>query len=226
MGLKRLPESQSSPAKPSGIFAILDQAQIDKLLGSLVQLDVTSGSNVCIFGAKARELYLIISGVVEVSRTERSGRKIILGYRGPGEFVGEVAAISGVRRTADVIAVGPCEIGEIKSEQLEVLIREIPQLGTYLLRLLANRVADATQQTVDLVTNDVPTRVLKVLRLQAQSASESVGGGLVVDPRPTQEHLAAMVGTSREVVSRAMKLLADSGEILVDGSRIFVRRPK
>lgn len=224
MDLKKLPQPRSSTAEPSGIFANLDQAQIDKLLGSLVQLEVASGSKVCIFGAKSRELYLIISGVVEVSRTERLGRKIILGYRGPGEFVGEIAAISGLKRTADVIAVGPCKIAEIKSEQIEDLLRDIPKLGTYLIRLLANRLAETTSQAIDLATNDVPTRVLKALRSQAQSATGAVQGGLVVDPRPTQEQLAAMVGTSREVVSRAMKLLANSGEILLDGPRIFVRR--
>jgi DNA-binding GntR family transcriptional regulator len=51
----------------------------------------------------------------------------------------------------------------------------------------------------------------------------TTGKVLVVHPRPTHEELAQMVGSSREVVTRAMKLLEKTGEIEIDAERILVR---
>jgi len=42
--------------------------------------------------------------------------------------------------------------------------------------------------------------------------------------RPTQAEIAAMIGTSRETVSRALSELARRGQIVLAGKRLLLRR--
>jgi DNA-binding GntR family transcriptional regulator len=52
------------------------------------------------------------------------------------------------------------------------------------------------------------------------------GGLPVINNVPTQQQLAIMINTSRETVSRSMKLLIDRGIIERDYQRLIVRRPE
>ena len=42
--------------------------------------------------------------------------------------------------------------------------------------------------------------------------------------RPTQAEIAAMIGTSRETVSRALSDLARRGQVALSGRRLILRR--
>ena len=64
--------------------------------------------------------------------------------------------------------------------------------------------------------NDVKARVEQALR----GLAEPEGGELVIPARVTHRDIAAMVGASREVVTRIFRSLEESGVVHVDGRRI------
>ena len=45
---------------------------------------------------------------------------------------------------------------------------------------------------------------------------------LLIDERPTHKELAGLVGTSREMVTRALKELEDAGHISLDGKKLIL----
>jgi len=168
-------------------------------------------------------LFIMLSGVVEVSRGKEAGRRVVIARRYKGEVIGEISAVTGASRSADVRTLTACVLGELSGGHLEEVFRKVPSFAIHLLRLLAGRLAESTQQSVNFATCDIPTLVLKALQSLSVARYMTTGKVLVVHPRPTHEELAQMVGSSREVVTRAMKLLEKTGEIKFDGEQLLVR---
>lgn len=221
------PFHKSSHGRPIGaegcaIHTPISHQQLKALEPYLSQRKIETGQYICRYNEQGAELYIILAGSVEIARLGGAGRKIILAQRHAGEVVGEISVLSGVPRTADVIALTPTIIGVLARADLERAFTKVPSFGVYLLEVLARRLAQSSQQSVDFATCDVPTRVLKVLRSISTDCSHGAIKPGVVKRRPTHEELAQMVGSSREVVTRAIKLLEQSGEIKVDGERLVV----
>jgi CRP/FNR family cyclic AMP-dependent transcriptional regulator len=94
-----------------------------------------------------------------------------------------------------------------------------------MLRELATRLRAASTKIGELALYDVQDRVLRTLTALAKTApSERTEGGVVhtVQKRPTHQELAAMVGATREGVTRALKSLEEEGAIQIDGKTITV----
>jgi len=68
----------------------------------------------------------------------------------------------------------------------------------------------------DLAFRDVTSRVAKIL-------IDGEGGERSQTPRLTQELLAAMAGSRREVVGRALKALSQDGAIRLERGRVHVQ---
>jgi CRP-like cAMP-binding protein len=85
-----------------------------------------------------QDLYVIQTGLVEV-RTPQGNTIALLG---PGRIVGEMAFITGARRTADVIALSPTQAVILSRRAMEQLMQYHPQVAAKVLlnlRLVAER---------------------------------------------------------------------------------------
>lgn len=85
-----------------------------------------------------QELYVIQTGLVEVRAPQ--GNTIAL--LGPGRIVGEVAFITGARRTADVIALSPTQVVILGRSAMEQLMQHHPQVAAKVLLNLSRLVAE------------------------------------------------------------------------------------
>ncbi len=104
------------------------------------QLDLRAGKVLIEEGARGREFFVIIEGEVEV---RRKGRKVAT--LGPGTFVGEMALLSKVPRTATVTAVSDVDVLVITDRAFLELLNRMPDLWLKVARALAERVgADET----------------------------------------------------------------------------------
>ena len=94
-------------------------------------------------------------------------------------------------------------------------------MAANLLKALSRRLREADQQIESLALNDVKARVEQALR----GLAEEEGGELVIPARVTHRDIAAMVGASREVVTRLFRSLEEAGVVRVDGRRITLTGP-
>ncbi|MEM1229134.1 MAG: Crp/Fnr family transcriptional regulator [Pseudomonadota bacterium] len=158
----------------------------------------------------SRDLYRVMSGSVRVSLIASTGRSITFQVLTAGAMFGEVAAIDGSPRTADVIAEGPCRIGCISAADVQGLCRDHPEFAFMLLRKLAALNRRLTQKVFEYHTYDVRGRVcLELLRLWQERSA----GPLTI----TDRDMASRVGTTRENVSRIHAELRQQG--LLDRSK-------
>jgi len=99
------------------------------------ELDVRAGKTLIVEGERGREFFVIVSGEVEV---RRKGRKVAT--LGPGSFVGEMALLSKIPRTATVTAISPVDLLVITDRAFLDLLNRMPELWLKVARALAERV--------------------------------------------------------------------------------------
>lgn len=102
-------------------------------------------------GETSLELYIIISGQVEVFRTNAAGERIKIDELGQGDLVGEMAQFDGLPRSADVIAARPTVALALEPSNFHVLFQLHPRWSMKLLQTLAERLE---QRRRDLETID------------------------------------------------------------------------
>ena len=104
------------------------------------EIDLRAGKVLIEEGERGREFFVIVDGEVEVTR---KGRKVAT--LGPGSFVGEMALLSKIPRTATVTALTTLDVLVITDRAFLDLLNRMPDLWLKVARALAERVgADAT----------------------------------------------------------------------------------
>lgn len=118
----------------------------DSLKNNVFQtLSLKKGEVLFFEGDKAEAAFLLKSGKLQASR-QRGGSSILLGEVLPGEFVGEMAHITGDPRSADVRAIEDSELVEIPCGTLDLLIFSKPTWTKSLLKTLCRRLKEANQR--------------------------------------------------------------------------------
>jgi len=110
---------------------------------------------------------------------------------------------------------GPVVLYRIKKNDLKVILSEHPQVVLNIIKVLAERVRQLVSLVEDLSFRRVIGRVARILL-------EHAGDGTGPRPQLTQQEMAAMAGTVREVVARSLKALEEEGAIRLDRHRIVI----
>ena len=119
------------------LFAGLNRSEIDALLNSSVRVVARPGDYLIRRGLKESHLYFILSGVVEV--LDEGGR--VLTPLGKGDFLGEIALLTGANRSADAVARETCECLLISARTLEGMLKTAPELYGKTMRNIARALA-------------------------------------------------------------------------------------
>lgn len=173
-------------------------------------------------GAAGDDALLVLKGRVKLVAYGVESREVVLAIRGPGELVGEMAALGGQRRTATVIAVDDVEVGILRADELRTFLLEHPHAAMVLMRMLVRRLTDATRDVVDLSTQDSIGRVAKRLLELSSEHGTQVEGGTRIELSLTQDELASWTGATRETVSRALRLMRRLGWVATDHRMITI----
>lgn len=202
------------------LFSALSEAEKAKLVDTLILREFKKGANIIISAAEGRDIMFIADGSVDIKRVGPNGREVIVARLNTGDFFGEIALLTGASRTADVTAVEDSMILVLRASDFESLLESVAGLSRALLVHLAHRVAAASTRIADLALFDVYFRVFRALKSIAKKDSKS--GALIVEERPTHKELASMVGTSREMVTRALAKLQEDEILEVDDKQVKI----
>jgi len=168
-------------------------------------------------GDRGDSLFVIVTGRVKVFVSDNQGREMILDIHGPGQYVGEMA-LDGRPRSASVMTLEATICAMVTRDALKDAIVANPDLAMSLIEELIDRARIATDTIKNLALMDVYGRVARLLLSLARERD----GKLVVPERLTQQDIAAMVGSVREVVGRSLAALEREGAIRIERARIVV----
>jgi CRP/FNR family transcriptional regulator, cyclic AMP receptor protein len=116
------------------LFSGLSKAQLAQLATIADEIDLPEGKVLTREGDRGREFFVLVGGEVDI---RRNGRK--LATRGKGDFIGEIALISNVPRTATVTATTPVRALVIGDREFRRLLERVPSIALTLLSAVAER---------------------------------------------------------------------------------------
>jgi CRP/FNR family transcriptional regulator, cyclic AMP receptor protein len=170
-------------------------------------------------GDESDSLYVIISGRARVYVANAQGREVQLNMIGPGEYFGEVT-LDGGPRSASVMACEDCRCAVVKRSELLTLVGKEPQFALHVVRKLASRVRDLTENVRSLALMDVYGRVARLLL----ELAEERDGRLCISEPLTHKDIASRVGASREMISRIFSDLTAGGYVVKENGRLVIMR--
>jgi CRP-like cAMP-binding protein len=201
--------------KRTPYFSGLSPAALDSIAKLIFEKKVERGEIFLIEGEADEILYFVASGAVKVFKTSAEGKEQILDIVRPGDSVNDVAVFDGGPNPAAAQAMATVVLYGVRKNHLEAIIQDYPQVATNVIRVLADRIRYLVSLVEDLSFKHVIGRIAKILL-------EYAGSGTGTGQRLTQQDMAAMAGTVREVVGRSLKVLEEKGIIKLDHHRIII----
>ena len=204
------------------IFENLDDTVLEKISSLVSVREYPKGSMIILEEEFGDIVFIIKKGTVKITRVNDEGKEVILAMLGEMEVFGEMAIIDGESRSANALAQENCELLAISSEDFINLLKNHFSVSLGLMGELAKRLRKSDQHIEALSLSDAEHRIgVSILNL-----AEEIGvirkGKVTIENLPFQQDIANMSGTSRETVSRILKLFEDRQLILKEGHRVLI----
>lgn len=204
------------------IFTALSDSDLNRIASKMVSRDYEKGQMILLEESTGETFFIITSGTVKVTRLSDDGREVILALLGESDFFGEMSLLDGEGRSANIVANEDAEVMTLSRRDFLEYLETYPKIAIALLEELAVRIRKSDQQIESLSLSDSEQRIGITLIRLAEERGTIKRGDVTVQNLPYQQDIANMAGTSRETVSRTLKLLEDKKLVKRNGSDITI----
>ena len=186
------------------IFSELEDEFLEKIYKISRVRKYEKGRIIFMEGEPGEAFFYIKSGLVKISKLSRDGREHILHVLNEGHVFAEVTLFSNTEYPATAEVLEDAEIGIIKNEDLEKVIKENPDLSLQMIKYLNKRLVEAHMKIRNLALYDTYERTAQALVKLAEDYGKKSSKGVNLDINISRQELANIVGTTRETVIRAL----------------------
>ncbi len=200
------------------LFDGLPTDQLEDLSRILVTKHVSKGENIFSEGEEGNGFYVIVEGKVKIFKLSLDGKEKILHIFGTREPFGEASVFAGQDFPAHAEAMTKSRLFFFPRDAFIDLIENNPSLALNMLAVLSMRLRQFAVQIEHLSLKEVPGRLAAYLL----SLSDDVDGTARVDLSISKGHLASILGTIPETLSRILTRMTGNGLIQVEGRLITI----
>lgn len=204
-------------------FSGLSGDLLDDLAGACGRREVDRGAVLFLEGDPALGFFVILSGAVKVYRSTADGREVVIHILGPGDFIGEVPLHAGGRYPATAEAVERSSVVYVPAEALRRIVRRDPEVALRILEGFAGRLLALLGRFESLAGRSAPGRLADFLLRAAERTGRRTDDGLEVSLGLSRAQIAALLGTSRETVSRTLSAWRRAGLVALRQGTVVVR---
>ena len=204
------------------IFSDLSDSDLKKISEKMISRLYEKGKMILLEQSQGETFFIIISGVVKVTRLSDDGREVILAILGESDFFGEMSLLDGEGRSANIVANEQSEVVTLSRSDFLDCLQKYPKIAIALLEELAVRLRKSDQHIESLSLSDSEQRIGITLIRLAEELGTIKQGDVNVKNLPYQQDIANMAGTSRETVSRTLKLLETKNFLKRDGRNLTI----
>ncbi|WP_190810996.1 response regulator [Flagellimonas sp. S3867] len=174
-------------------------------------------------GDAAHHLYFIQEGNVKIFRVTESGKEMVTGMYGQGDFIGQLSLLNSDGTYLDTaIALEHAKVMSIPKEDFTKLVYKDREVSNKFLDIISNNMIHLQEQLVDVAYSTVKQRTARALL-------ELHEKGFIADKEKTRpgveilrEDLAGMIGTAKETTIRAITDFREQGLVGVGKKRKLV----
>lgn len=167
-------------------------------------------------------VYAILRGRVAIETVSEDGKIALLNMLGPGDLLGEIAAIDGNDRTAGARTLTAATLLRIDRGDFMSFLEQHPRASLKVMVLLCSRLRWTSTTIEDMTFLAVPQRLAKRLLRLGRQYGVDVGTGTKIAEPVSQESLAQMLGVTREFVNRCLRYLQDRQAIRYEQGHIVI----
>jgi CRP-like cAMP-binding protein len=208
--------------KRTALFGDLDTADLNALALRTVERRLKRGEILFLTGEPARGLYVVVEGSIRAYRVGADGREQTIHVERAGATLAEIPVFDGGNCPSTTAAEEDSVLLSIQTRDVLSLCLERPRIGLAALKILAGRVRHCASLVEALSLRDVDQRLAALLCEEASDHSRRIGSSRTFELALTHQQIAARIGSVREVVSRALSRLQQSGLIQMEGRRITI----
>jgi CRP/FNR family cyclic AMP-dependent transcriptional regulator len=204
------------------IFEPLSFEEIEDLNGHLPDRHLEQGEMLYIPEDSSERLFMLQKGKIRIFRTTPDGRELTLAIVESGTVFGEMSLTGQQLQGAYTQAMEPSEVSMMLRADLERLVLEKPEVGLKIMHLLSERLRRYETRLEDITMKDVQARLASIIVMLVESEGVRSGTGYRIAAHYTHERLGTMIGTNREAVTRAFRVLQDEGVVELRRRLIYV----
>ncbi len=169
-----------------------------------------------------RGIFVLCAGEVKLSISSSGGKTLILRIARPGEVLGLMATLSGVPYEVTAETIRPCQVAYIRREDFLRFIAKHPEAYQNVMRQMTSLYQGACNQlrTVGL-SSSAPEKLARLLLDWSANGKETEQGTQVKLPL-THEEIAALIGTTRETVTRTLSEFKSNHLVALHGSNLMI----
>ena len=200
-------------------FSVMNPVELETIKSLFSEKTVQRGEVILREGEMSDTLFFVEAGAVKIFKTSAQGKEQILSIARPGEALNDIPVFDSGTNPVNAQALGPVTLVSVKQDKLQSILRQYPNVALNTNKVLAQRMRQLVTLVEDLSFRHVLGRVTKILLTHA-------GDGAGNTDHLTQQEMAAMAGTAREVVARSLKSLEEQGLIRLERHRIVIADKK
>ena len=183
------------------------------------------GEWIFVLGDPADSIYHLQEGRMKITALTEDGHEVLHEIIGPGQIFGDTSTILGIPRTTSAQALETSLLREISRKDFESLLTAYPEISLHLLKSVGLRLKKAEAQLLNVVCNDVATRVREAL-IHLIALEPGIPPDQPLKIGITQQDLANLIGASRQKTWQALKELESLGVLKLMYRSILVTKPQ
>lgn len=198
--------------------------ELQEMLGAVQKkIKIEKGTYLYQEGTHANELYIVLSGKIQIGKITPDGRELTMRICGKDDIAGELTLFSTPSKymlNAKVIEDG--EVAIYRKEDIEQKLEENNRLALEFMKWMSDYFRRTQTKFRDLVLHGKKGALYSTLIRLSNSYGTKKDDGIHISLPLTNQELANFCGTSREVVNRMLSDLRKNNIISMDKGKITI----
>jgi CRP/FNR family cyclic AMP-dependent transcriptional regulator len=157
---------------------------------------------------------VILRGLAKVVVVSEGGKEVLLGFRGRGDLIGEMAVLSSRARSATVLAATELQGCVIRAAAFVSYLERSPQVANRVSDIMADKLRAANRRRLEFNAYPAEGRVARVLAEVTLRYGHREGPAWRIGPEITQADLASLASASVRTIEKVLRTLEGAGLVV------------
>ena len=203
--------------KTACYFTKLDNAALEDVSRFVFEKRLAADESILWEGEEVDVLYFVISGLLKLFATSAEGREFIVRIVYGGDSINDDAIFYEGPSVLSATTMSPVVLYGLRHQDVNRILSAYPQVNSAITEVFAARQRYLVRLAMDLVFKNVTGRLAHLLLEREKLAHAGA-----TDLKITQQEMASMIGTVREIVGRSLKELEMIGAITLKQNQIVI----